>query len=64
MYNLTDFNTPPWMNCCRYARIWERKRRIGCPTYEDFLAVGTKAKISPTRCRELYEQVRENLVNL
>ena len=34
------------------------------PTYKDFLAVGTKAKISPARCRELYEQVRENLVNI
>ena len=34
------------------------------PTYEDFLAVGNKAKISPARCRELYEQVRRNLVNI
>ena len=33
------------------------------PAYDDFLAVGIKAKITPTRCRELYEQVRENLVN-
>ena len=32
------------------------------PSYDDFLAVGTKAKIPPTRCRELYEQVRENLI--
>ena len=31
------------------------------PAYDDFLAVGIKAKIPPTRCRELYEQVRENL---
>ena len=29
---------------------------------DDFLAVGIKAKIPPTRCRELYEQVRENLI--
>ncbi|MCI7781861.1 MAG: hypothetical protein SO287_00670 [Parabacteroides sp.] len=34
------------------------------PSFENFLAVGMKAKISPTRCRELYEQVRENLVNI
>lgn len=26
-----------------------------------FRAVGIKAKIPPTRCRELYEQVRENI---
>ena len=32
------------------------------PAYDDFLAVGIKAKIPPTRCRELYEQVRENLI--
>ena len=31
------------------------------PTIDDFLTVGTKAKLSPTRCRELYEQVRDNL---
>ena len=31
------------------------------PAYDDFLAVGIKAKIPPVRCRELYEQVRENL---
>ena len=31
------------------------------PSYDDFLAVGTKAKIPPARCRELYEQVRDNL---
>lgn len=31
------------------------------PTIDDFLTVGTKAKIPPTRCRELYKQVRDNL---
>ena len=29
---------------------------------DDFLAVGVKAKIPPVRCRELYEQVRENII--
>ena len=32
------------------------------PAYDDFLAVGVKAKIPPARCRELYEQVRENII--
>ena len=32
------------------------------PAYDDFLAVGIKAKIPPARCRELYEQVRDNLI--
>ena len=32
------------------------------PAYDDFLAVGIKAKIPPTRCRELFEQVRENII--
>ncbi len=34
------------------------------PTFEDFLAVGMKTKISPARCRELYEQVRDFALNL
>ena len=29
---------------------------------DDFLAVGVKAKILPAPCRELYEQVRENII--
>ena len=32
------------------------------PAYDDFLAVGIKAKIPPARCRELYEQVREIII--
>ena len=36
-------------------------RSTSRPAYDDFLAVGIKAKIPPVRCRELYEQVRENL---
>ena len=32
------------------------------PAYDNFLAVGVKAKIPPARCRELYEQVRENII--
>ena len=36
-------------------------RSTSRPAYDDFLAVGVKAKIPPARCRELYEQVRENL---
>lgn len=30
------------------------------PTLEDFVAVGIKIKITPTRCKEIYEQVYEN----
>ena len=37
-------------------------RSTSRPAYDDFLAVGIKAKIPPARCRELYEQVRENLI--
>ena len=29
---------------------------------DDFLAVGIKAKTPPAPCRELYEQVRENII--
>ena len=29
---------------------------------DDFLDVGIKAKIPPAPCRELYEQVRENII--
>ena len=32
------------------------------PAYDDFFAVGVKAKIPPASCRELFEQVRENII--
>ena len=37
-------------------------RSTSRPAYDDFLAVGAKAKIPPARCHELYEQVRENII--
>lgn len=42
--------------------VWDINTTTSRPAYDDFLAVGVKAKIPPVRCRELYEQVRENII--
>ena len=36
----------------------------GTPTIQDFIAVGTKIKMTERRCRELFQQVHENCGDL
>lgn len=36
----------------------------GCPTMRDFIAVGTKIKMSEKRCREIFDEVRGNAGDL
>jgi serine/threonine-protein kinase HipA len=38
--------------------------QTGYPTLQDFIAVGTKIKMNPKRCREIFDEVYQNCGDL